>query len=173
MKLQQPWTLRQNARTNDSISVVTEKRLKSLTISFQEKNNFLYIHTVPYCTVRYSHSQTYDLPTYDQPNLRPKFLEEYFNSNHYDRAMAQAVSRRPPTRGGPASIPAQSTWDLWWTKWHWDRFPSQYFCFPLSLSFHRCSTIIFIYTLFTTRTNVRSLGTLQANALSEIGQHWI
>jgi hypothetical protein len=25
-------------------------------------------------------------------------------------------------RGGPGSIPAQSMWDLWWTKSHWDRF---------------------------------------------------
>ena len=32
-----------------------------------------------------------------------------------------------------------SMWDLWWTKWHWDRFFSEYFGFPLSISFHRCS----------------------------------
>jgi hypothetical protein len=30
-------------------------------------------------------------------------------------------------------------WDLWWTKWHWDRFFAEYFSFPLSVSFHRCS----------------------------------
>jgi hypothetical protein len=24
-------------------------------------------------------------------------------------------------------------------KWHWDRFFSEYFGFPLSISFHRCS----------------------------------
>jgi hypothetical protein len=30
-------------------------------------------------------------------------------------------------------------WDLWWTKWHWDRFFTEYFGFPLSISFHRCS----------------------------------
>jgi hypothetical protein len=29
-------------------------------------------------------------------------------------------------------------WDLWWTKRHWDRFFSEYFGFPLSISFHRC-----------------------------------
>ena len=30
-------------------------------------------------------------------------------------------------------------WDLWWTKWHWDKFfPPEYFGFPLSISFHRC-----------------------------------
>jgi hypothetical protein len=26
-------------------------------------------------------------------------------------------------------------WDLWWTKWHWDRFFPEYFGFPLSISF--------------------------------------
>ena len=30
-------------------------------------------------------------------------------------------------------------WDLWWTKWHWDRFFPEYFGFPLSISFHRYS----------------------------------
>jgi hypothetical protein len=30
-------------------------------------------------------------------------------------------------------------WSLWWTKWHWDRLFSQYFSFPLSVSFHHCS----------------------------------
>jgi hypothetical protein len=36
-------------------------------------------------------------------------------------------------------IPGQSMWDLWWTKRHWDRFLPEYFGFPLSISFHRCS----------------------------------
>jgi hypothetical protein len=30
-------------------------------------------------------------------------------------------------------------WNLWWTKWHWDRFFSEYFGFPLSISFYQCS----------------------------------
>jgi hypothetical protein len=29
-------------------------------------------------------------------------------------------------------------WDLWWTKWNWDRVFSEYFGFPQSISFHRC-----------------------------------
>ena len=41
------------------------------------------------------------------------------------------------------SIPDQSMWDLWWTKWHWDRFFPEYFGFPLSVSFHRCSITSF------------------------------
>jgi hypothetical protein len=28
-------------------------------------------------------------------------------------------------------------WDLWWKKWHWDRFFPEYFGFSLSISFHR------------------------------------
>jgi hypothetical protein len=35
-------------------------------------------------------------------------------------------------RGGPGSRPGQSIWDLWWTKWHWDRFLSEFFGFYLS-----------------------------------------
>jgi hypothetical protein len=42
-------------------------------------------------------------------------------------AMAQAVSRRPPT----AEARGRSMWDLWWTKWQWDRL------FPQSISFLR------------------------------------
>jgi hypothetical protein len=32
-------------------------------------------------------------------------------------------------------------WDLWWTKWHWDSFLSEFFDFPPSISFH-CGTIL-------------------------------
>jgi hypothetical protein len=34
---------------------------------------------------------------------------------------------------GPGSRPGQSMWDLWWTKWHSDRFLSEFFGFPLSI----------------------------------------
>jgi hypothetical protein len=34
-------------------------------------------------------------------------------------------------------------WDLWFTKWHWDRVFSQFFGFALSVSFHRCSILIY------------------------------
>jgi hypothetical protein len=44
--------------------------------------------------------------------------------------MAQAVSRRPFTTEARGSVPAQSMWDLWWTKWHWDRFFSELSVFP-------------------------------------------
>jgi hypothetical protein len=32
--------------------------------------------------------------------------------------------------------PGQSMWDMWWTKWLWDRYFSEFFGFPLSASFH-------------------------------------
>jgi hypothetical protein len=34
---------------------------------------------------------------------------------------------------------SQSMWDLWWTKWHWDRFISEFLGSALSVSFHCCS----------------------------------
>jgi hypothetical protein len=33
-------------------------------------------------------------------------------------------------RGGPDSLPSQSMWDLWWTKWYWDRFYSEFLGLP-------------------------------------------
>jgi hypothetical protein len=30
-----------------------------------------------------------------------------------------------------SSCPGQCMWDMWWTKWHWDRLFSEFFCFPL------------------------------------------
>jgi hypothetical protein len=41
--------------------------------------------------------------------------------------------------GQEKKIPGQSMWDLWWTKWHWDRFFPEYFGFLLSVSFLWCS----------------------------------
>jgi hypothetical protein len=39
----------------------------------------------------------------------------------------------------PGFAPGQSMWDLWWTKWHWDRVFSEFFGFSMSVSFHRPS----------------------------------
>jgi hypothetical protein len=36
---------------------------------------------------------------------------------------------------------------FWSTRWHWDRFFSEYFRFSPSLSFHQCSILIFIHVL--------------------------
>jgi len=48
------------------------------------------------------------------------------------------------SRGGPASIPVQSTWEWWWTKWHWGRFISEQFGFLLPASFQKYSHFIHI-----------------------------
>ena len=49
--------------------------------------------------------------------------------------------------GGMGSIPAQFMWGLWSTKWHWDRFFSEYYGFPLPVPFHQGCTVIIIYML--------------------------
>jgi hypothetical protein len=48
--------------------------------------------------------------------------------------------------GDPGSRTGQSMWDLWWTKWHWDRLFSEFICFPLSISFHRRSPTYIIFS---------------------------
>jgi hypothetical protein len=35
----------------------------------------------------------------------------------------------------------QSMWDVRWTKWHWDRFLSEFFSFTLSISFHHSNIL--------------------------------
>lgn len=47
---------------------------------------------------------------------------------------------------GLCLLPGQSMWNLWQTKWHWVRFFSEPFIFPLSVSFHCCS--IFLHTVW-------------------------
>ena len=56
--------------------------------------------------------------------------------------MAEAVNPRPITTGATGLVPGQSMWGAWWTKWHCDRFFSQYFRFPLSVLFHQCSIFV-------------------------------
>jgi len=61
---------------------------------------------------------------------------------------AQAISRRPVTVEAQVRSQVQGMLGLWWTKWHCDRFFSQYFGFHLSVSFHwRSIQIICILTL--------------------------
>jgi hypothetical protein len=35
-------------------------------------------------------------------------------------------------------------WDVWWTKWLWDRYVSEFFGFTLSISFHHGSPYSYI-----------------------------
>ena len=61
----------------------------------------------------------------------------------------------PLNRGGPGSIPGQSMWDFWWTKWHWARFFSQYSSVPCH--YHPTNSR---YSPSTTKSsNGRSVGT--------------
>jgi len=62
-----------------------------------------------------------------------------FRPCHDSEALSLAFQRR-----SPASISNQSMWDLWRIKWRWNRFVSEYICFPLSLSFHQISILILI-----------------------------
>jgi hypothetical protein len=47
--------------------------------------------------------------------------------------LTTSTMAQPPHRGGPGSHPGQSMWDLWWTKWHWDRSFSEFFSFPVNI----------------------------------------
>jgi hypothetical protein len=60
------------------------------------------------------------------------------------------------SRGGPDSMPGQYLCYLWLTKWHWYRGFSEYFVFLLSVSFHQCSTLLFICMLHYQDKRVKS-----------------
>jgi hypothetical protein len=46
----------------------------------------------------------------------------------------------------PNSIPGQSAWNFWWTKWHWDRFCHQVLMFsPVSIIPPMLHTHSFVY----------------------------
>jgi hypothetical protein len=64
----------------------------------------------------------------------------------------------------PSSIPAQSAWDLWQMKWHWDRVFSHCSCF---LCQYRSANAPYTppSTVALTRTNGCSLGTFKSNAV--------
>jgi hypothetical protein len=57
--------------------------------------------------------------------------------------MAQVISRRPVIAETRVRARGYSKWDLWWTKWYWGRFFSEFFAFPLSLSFHNGFILIY------------------------------
>jgi hypothetical protein len=64
-------------------------------------------------------------------------------------------------------------WDLWWIKRHWDRFFPEYFGFPLSISFLRCS-IIWKYEKKTDHLSSSSQGctiSLKARGGKTLGAH--
>lgn len=70
--------------------------------------------------------------------------------------------RSPASRiGSLASIPGQLVCDMWCTKWHWSRFPSQHFSVSLSVSCQQCPILIHRHAALSRRTNGRGLGTFQ------------
>jgi hypothetical protein len=55
-----------------------------------------------------------------------------------------------------------------------DWFFSKYFGFPVSLSFHQCCILIFIYTLLLPEGKMgEAWVTSKKSAVSEIGEHWL
>jgi hypothetical protein len=85
--------------------------------------------------VKFSH-YLYWSPKFKDVRITTQFLR-YFGPCCSLIATSLASSdqsfRRPWLRrlvAGPGSCPVQSMWDLWWTKWHWDRFLSEFLGFP-------------------------------------------
>jgi hypothetical protein len=58
----------------------------------------------------------------------------------YGSVIAQAGNHRLPTAATRISI----MWDLWWTKWHWDIFPSSISLALATYDSSDCSIIITI-----------------------------
>jgi hypothetical protein len=50
-----------------------------------------------------------------------------------------------------------------WTKWHWDRYFSDYFYVPLSVSFRQCSILIFTYTSLLPEGQIGQTGQTRGN----------
>ena len=65
--------------------------------------------------------------------------------------LRRSVSHRSVTTEVSGSIPWQSLWDLWWTKWHWHRFFFEYIGFPR----HSYSTNVPYSSLLTLRSYER------------------
>jgi hypothetical protein len=85
--------------------------------------------------------------------------------------MAQAVSRRLFT----LEARVRSVWGISWAKWHWDRFFSDFFSLPLSLSFRYCCSPIFIcgtYCCYKTEIRAEPRNHPKRSALSGAGEHW-
>jgi hypothetical protein len=64
---------------------------------------------------------------------------------------------------GPGLIPDQSMWELWWTKWHWDRLFSPWVLqiSPVSIISPTLHIRLHLHVARTGRTDRWSLGTFQ------------
>jgi len=98
-----------------------------------------------------------------------------FMSVVYANLMLRLGSQSPAFRlGGRGSIPGQSTWDLWWTKWHWYRFFPEYFGFSLVFIIPSVPHAHLRLHVALTRTKGRNLGIFQKSvAPLAVGDHMI
>ena len=75
-------------------------------------------------------------------------------------------------RTGLVSIPGESHWEFWWTKWYCNRFCPVRCCFVIIIPLVLL-TLLHHNTTFTRRTSGRSLGTFkQSSVLSNVREHW-
>jgi hypothetical protein len=70
----------------------------------------------------------------------PQVYVQFYLDPKQGRGIAQAVDRRLPNAAD--RVRAQVTWDLWWTKWHWGRFPPSTSVSPANSHSIDCSTFI-------------------------------
>ena len=63
-------------------------------------------------------------------------------NQHCTRTLTEAVSGRPLITDTQVHFQDSPRLNLWCTKWQWNRFSSQYFCFHLSVSFSQHSMLI-------------------------------
>jgi hypothetical protein len=75
------------------------------------------------CVIRYRYEQVYIATV-----IRSSFQNTFRSGWHLEIKKRRSVSFNR-FREGHGSIPDQSMWDLWWTKWHWDRSLYEYFFF--------------------------------------------
>jgi hypothetical protein len=68
--------------------------------------------------------------------IRETFLTSHFRFSWVREQMWCAIAQAISHRWRLCLCSFQSVWDLWWTKWHWDRF-SKSFGFHLSISFRQ------------------------------------
>jgi hypothetical protein len=102
------------------------------------------------------------------------FTACYFDGlNAYNCHVVQTVSRRPLISSDQVRARTYTCENLWRTKWQCDWIFPECIDFPLSISFHQFSILLFIFRA--TRngtTNEQCLGTFQqTDAYSEISEH--
>ena len=79
-----------------------------------------------------------------------------FSAVRWFRPLDASLSQRRPGFG------TSSVWVLWWAKWQWDRFVSEYLQFsPVSIIPPMYHISLHLHVVLTRRTNGRSVGNFQ------------